>query len=122
MEKHITLVAALHIGFGFLGVFIALIVFIAVAGGGLISGDPDAMFITSIVGTSIAVFIMIVSIPGIIAGFGLLKRKSWARILTIILACLDLIEIPIGTAIGIYSLWVLLNDEVTQLFLKPAEV
>ncbi len=116
MEKHVTLVAAINIGFGFLGIFIAVIVFTAVVGGGLLSGDPEAITITSIVGTSVAGFFLITSLPEIIGGFGLLKRRPWARIVILIVACLDLIWIPIGTAIGVYELWVLLNDEVTKLF------
>jgi len=48
---------------------------------------------------------------GFIAGWGLLQRESWARILTIILAFLALFSIPFGTALGIYSLWVLLPSE-----------
>jgi len=121
MEKHVTLVSALHIGFGVLGLFIALIVFTAVVGGGVISGDPEAITITTIVGTSIASFIIMTSLPSIIGGIGLLKYKPWARVLILIVGCLDLFEIPVGTAIGIYSIWVLLNDETAQLFgKKPA--
>ena len=59
---------------------------------------------------------ILTSVPEVIAGIGLLKRRSWARILAIILAIPDLIQIPIGTAIGIYALWVLLNSETAQLF------
>jgi len=45
---------------------------------------------------------------GFIAGWGLLQREPWARMLTIVLAFLALFNIPFGTALGIYSLWVLL--------------
>jgi hypothetical protein len=41
------------------------------------------------------------------AGFSLLNRKPWARILTIVLAILSLVKFPVGTALGIYTLWVL---------------
>jgi hypothetical protein len=47
-------------------------------------------------------------IVGIIAGWGLLDRQSWARILAIILGFLSLLHFPLGTALGIYTLWVLL--------------
>ncbi len=118
MQQHVTLAAALRIGFGSLGIMIAIIVFVVIAGGGLLSGDRDAIAITSIVGTIIAAFLIAFSIPDIIAGIGLLKRRSWARILTLILSCIDLILIPFGTALGVYSLWVLLNDETTAIFFK----
>jgi predicted Ser/Thr protein kinase len=116
MEKHITVVAALNIVFGSLGMLAAAIVFIAVAGGGRLSGDPEAIRITSIVGSLIAIFLAVTSVPEIIGGIGLLKRRAWARILVIIIAILDLIQIPIGTVIGIYELWVLLSEETAKLF------
>lgn len=121
MEKHVTLVAAINIGFGFLGIFMALFIFMAVVGGGILSGDPDAIRITSIVGTALGIFFLLTSIPEIIGGFGLLKRRPWARILVMIIACVDLIFIPIGTIIGIYELWVLLQDETAKLFEKAPE-
>jgi hypothetical protein len=116
IKGHLTIVAALSIGFGALGIFIALIVFVAVVGGGVLSGDPEAMSITAIVGTAVAGFIALISVPDIIAGIGLLKRKSWARILALIIACVDLIMIPIGTIIGAYCIWVLVHDGTVKLF------
>jgi hypothetical protein len=116
MEKHVTLVAVISIVFGGLGISIGLMGLAAISGGGLISGDIIAMRITQIVGPAVALFFFLTSLPEVIAGIGLLKRRSWARILAIIIAILDLIYIPIGTAIGIYALWVLLNDETARMF------
>ena len=45
---------------------------------------------------------------GIAAGWGLLQRRPWARMLGIVLGCISLIDMPLGTALGIYTLWVLL--------------
>jgi zinc-ribbon domain len=50
-------------------------------------------------------------ILAIIAAWGLLQRQGWGRILTLIVAFLSLIHIPFGTALGIYTLWVLLPAE-----------
>jgi hypothetical protein len=74
------------------------------------------MFVTGIVGTALASFFIILSVPTIIAGIGLLKRREWARILTIIIGILHLFGFPIGTAIGVYTLYVLLNDQAKPLF------
>lgn len=115
MDKHITLVAILNLVFGLLQLLAAAIVFVAVAGGGVLSGDPEAMFITSTVATAIAGFLGILAIPAVAAGLGLLARKPWARILTMIVAIFDLFWIPIGTAIGIYELWVMMDDETVKL-------
>jgi uncharacterized SAM-binding protein YcdF (DUF218 family) len=55
------------------------------------------------------------SAPGLIAGIGLLTFKPWASTLTIIVSALHLLNIPFGTALGIYGLWILLKDETKAL-------
>ena len=59
----------------------------------------------------------------LIAGIGLLLLRSWARLLTIVLGILDLVSIPLGTALGIYTLWVLApgNSEVEYAALSRAQ-
>lgn len=116
MKQHVTVVAALQIGFGILKALIAAVVFFILVFGGMISGDAEAMTILTIVGLFVAGFLVLTALPGIVGGFGLLKGKNWARVLVIFLAVLDLIDFPIGTAIGAYTLWVLLNDETTAMF------
>ena len=69
-----------------------------------------------IVGLSVGGFMWLLSIPKIIAGVGLLKRMEWSRILTLVLAVIALINFPLGTALGVYSLVILLRDEAVQLF------
>ena len=91
MEKHVTILGALYIAFSSLGVLAAIIVFVAIAGGGLLSGEPKAIAVTASVGSAIAFFLALVSVPGIIGGIGMLKRKSWARILVMILGFLNLL-------------------------------
>ena len=116
MEKHVTFIGALRIGLGLLGILAAMILVTAVVGGGLISGDREAIRITAIVGPVVAFFLVLLSVPGIIGGIGLLKWKPWARFLVLILAVLDLFNIPIGTALGVYTIWVLMRDETVQRF------
>lgn len=56
---------------------------------------------------------------GLAAGAGLLQRQPWARVLAIVLAFINLVDMPLGTALGIYTLWVLLpaksEEEYKQL-------
>jgi len=52
-------------------------------------------------------FLSLTAAAGILAGWGLLDRQPWGRMLAIVLGCLALIAFPFGTALGIYSLWVL---------------
>lgn len=70
--------------------------------------EPDVpMFVRELLGVVSAVFACY-AIAGFIAGYGLLIRKSWARMLAIVLGGLSLIDVPFGTALGVYTLWVLL--------------
>jgi len=116
MEKHVNVLGILYIVFNVLGLLIAMIVFWALIGPGIIAGDPEAFAILSIIALVICSILIILSIPGIIGGIALLKWKPWARILVLILGFLNLIDIPFGTALGIYTIWVLMKDESIQLF------
>jgi hypothetical protein len=116
MRQHVTVVAAIRIGFSVLWLLIAMIVFVALYGTGLLTGDGDARYILTIIGTVVASFFVLLSVPGIIAGIGLFSYQPWARILTMVLGVLDLFNIPVGTAVGAYTIWVLMQDETAQLF------
>ena len=120
MEQHITILGVLHIAWGALGVLVAMIVFIAVVGGGVLSGDPEALAITSLVGTSIATLLFIPSLPGLIGGIGLFKYRQWARITLLVVGFVNLLIVPFGTILGIYTIWVLMNIEVKDMFDKRA--
>ena len=78
------------------------------------------MPILGIVGSALLLAVLTLSIPGIIAGFGLLKLRPWARILAIVLSAIGLINFPFGTVVGIYGLWVLLSPETERLFTVPS--
>ncbi len=116
MEKHINIVAALQIGLSILGIIIGIVGFVVLKMVGGFAGDPEANMILSIIANVAIIFFLVISIPGLIAGFGLFKRKEWARILTLILSVLDLFNFPLGTAIGIYSIWALSNPEIVEAF------
>ena len=73
-------------------------------------GEGTGASIVWFVGLCIGGLIALLSVPGIIAGWGLLAGQSWARILMIVLGALDLLNFPIGTALGIYTLWALLGN------------
>lgn len=50
-----------------------------------------------------------VSMIGLVGGIGLLSRAPWARTLTLVAGFIELLNVPIGTALGIYAIWVLLS-------------
>ncbi len=116
MEKHLTAVAALHVGLSILGGLIGIFIFVLLTGIGAITQEKEAFLILSTIGTGVGVLLMVLSVPGIIGGIGLFKRQEWARILVLILSAIELLNIPFGTALGIYSIWVLVQQDTIRLF------
>jgi hypothetical protein len=69
---------------------------------------PGVPFFVHGIVRSIGFLLMASAVVGIITGWGLLERQPWARMLAIVLGCINLIDMPFGTALGVYTLWVLL--------------
>jgi hypothetical protein len=126
MRQHVKILAILHIVLGGLGVLAAVVV-MAIFGGlaGVVSlagQAQDGMIgsaVLGLIGAAITIVVLLLSLPGLIAGIGLLTFQPWARILTIVISALELPGVPLHTALGIYGLWVLLSNEGTALFSHP---
>ncbi|MFN2378704.1 MAG: hypothetical protein ABR519_00675 [Bacteroidales bacterium] len=117
MRKHVTFVAALHIGFGVLSLIGALIVFFVFGfARSQVGSDEVALMVLGILKMLVPVLVGGFGLLGILGGIGLLGYKAWARILVIVLSALSCLNVPIGTAKGVYSLWALLQDDTMDLF------
>lgn len=129
MAQHVKVLGILHIIFGALGVFGALVVLLIFGGvSALVAADHSADSITAIpilgfIGVFVFILVLALSLPALIIGVGLVQHRSWARMGGIILSAFDLLGFPFHTALGIYGLWVLLNRETEQMFgVRPARV
>jgi hypothetical protein len=130
LQTHVTITGWLLIAHSMLGVIGGLIVFALIMSGSWfftelmpVVNDPEGTRIFTIlttINTLTAVLIgglvIGLSLPALVAGIGVLARKSWARILGIIVAVFALISFPIGTLIGIYVIFVLMQDAATNYF------
>lgn len=113
----IDLVGWLWVIAGLISLFVLFLLFLIFIG---ISFVPElgetARFILRILAWGSWIFTVLFSLPQIIAGLGILKRQEWARILGIVLSVLALVRFPLGTALGIFSLYVLTHRETIPLF------
>jgi hypothetical protein len=123
MTTHVKVLGVLYIVLSALtlcgALFIALGVGVASGIVGQTAPPEDAAValpIIGVAGTALVVFLLALSLPGLITGIGLVRLQPWARILGIVLSAINLINIPFGTALGIYGLWVLLNKDTEILF------
>jgi hypothetical protein len=123
METHVKILGVLHLVFGAIFLMTAAFLMLTIGGAAGIVGmaaDPEeaavAIPILGIAGTALGMMLLVLALPSLVAGWGLLKLKSWARILTIVLSVLNLLNFPVGTVLGIYGLWVLLSKDTDRLF------
>jgi hypothetical protein len=79
-------------------------------------GDPTGEFFATFGLTCGVVFVLLMAIAALLAGWGLLRMKQWARWLAFILAIFSLFAFPIGTVIGALIIWYLLKDDVREAF------
>ena len=114
MKTHVQIVAALHIAMGALSLLAAIGVFafMAMAGGIVMSnGEHEAAGVIGIVAIALGGFLALLSLPSIIGGWALFAGCAWARPLVLVLAALHIFNVPLGTALGIYTFWALLSTQ-----------
>jgi hypothetical protein len=123
MNTHVRVLAILQIVYASLGLLLGLFVGVLFGGIATIVGfnaplddSVVAVPILAIIGGIAASFLIVLSLPRLIAGIALLKHRSWGRILTIVVSILGMIDFPFGTGLGIYALWVLLHKDTVPLF------
>ncbi len=128
MRKHVQLLGILNIVWGGLYLFGALVIMLIFGGVaglvGAVSHDPDAYIaipILTFLGGALALLLLLLSVPSIVTGVGLLKLTPWSRILGIVVSALHILSIPFGTALGVYGLWVLLSNQTVPLFARLPE-
>jgi uncharacterized membrane protein (DUF2068 family) len=123
IEKHLPALALIWIIYSLLRVF---------AGGAVLFvgsmfvphvfmfGWPFSHFFLPGLITSLGVGVLVLGVLGVAAGWGLWQREPWARIVALILGVLSLLHFPLGTALGIYTLWVLLPNDAAAEYSRAA--
>ena len=126
MRNHIRVLGILNIVYGsltLLGALVVGLIFGGVTGFlGAIDLDRDARIvlpIVALVGGFVFILLVLLSLPSLIIGWGLTQYAPWARIAGIVISALHLFNVPVGTALGVYGLWVLLQNESLPLFERP---
>jgi hypothetical protein len=124
MAQHVKILGVLHIVLGALGVFGGIVILLIFGGVSALVNMSDRSSdlpvpLLGIIGGILFILLLVLSLPGLIIGIGLVQFRPWARIAGIIVSALDLLGFPFHTALGIYGLWVLLNRETEQMFGVP---
>jgi hypothetical protein len=111
METHVKAVAVLNIILGAMGVVAAAAVAL------LFSGMVQEAGLEGIV----VAILLATSAPVLIGGIALWRRAPWSRVYMIVVSAIELVNVPFGTALGIYSIWTLTRSETPRLFARPPQ-
>ena len=113
MENHVKVLGLSFILAGGFGGIASLMFFLLFAGPASVSAyGPLIGFMV----TGWMWLLLILAVPAIVLGIGLLYMRPWSRPIGTVIAILELMNFPIGTIIGTYALWVLMSEDTDPLF------
>lgn len=121
MDKHVTVLGVLFLVLGIMGVIgMAAVATIFFIGSAVISSvaahEPDVPGILTLLPMGLGLFICLAiavgTIPSLVAGYGLLQKRRWSRVWALVAGILNLPGFPLGTVVGIYAIWVYLQNEM----------
>jgi hypothetical protein len=122
LERHLHTLGILWMVAG--GLFLIPSVILFVLGGVVHMAIPGTEQMTRVLGpllfTLLGCGFLIVGAGGICVGWGLMQHQPWARVAGLVLGILALFHPPLGTALGIYSLWVLASNQAAAEYSQMA--
>lgn len=125
MRQHIDTMGVLFMVYGVLQLVGVLVLGLMLVGGvglavvGVSSGEEELLLLGGVygmIGLLAGALALVLAVGYLVAGQGLRKRRSWARIAAFVLGALALLNVPLGTALGVFAFIVLLDDEVAAEF------
>lgn len=123
METHVRVLGLLYVALATLVVLFASLIFVSLgSAAGIVGASADprnaaiAIPVIGVVGTALVSLMLLLALPVVLVGVGLLYFKPWARVGGLVVGALALILFPWGTILGVYALWVLFSKETERLF------
>jgi hypothetical protein len=125
VSDHVKLLSVLWLVYGSLNLL--AVIFVWMIGSAVIAAISQAQpgaqipsFIHPLL-TVIALFVMAKGALCLAGGVGLLQRASWGRVTALIAGFISLLNIPFGTALGVYTIWVLLSADADKQYERLAQ-
>jgi hypothetical protein len=114
-QDHNKIIGIMHLIYGgfnalMLAIFVPLFLVMGVAAGSDPNAPPAIAAIFGIFGLVMLFLAVILGLPPILAGYAMLKHKSWARMMGIIAAVVEAMSFPFGTALCVYTFWFLFGQ------------
>jgi hypothetical protein len=114
MRDHLKILGWLYVASGIMVLLLGTLFGMVFGFAALASGEAGAGALVGGIGALVAMFMAALAVPSLLCGWGLLTSRPWSRMLGIVLSVLQLASFPVGTLLGVYGLWVLLNDDARR--------
>lgn len=107
MGRHVRILGWLHVALGIFDLLLGMAAFGIMSGMGFVSGDAHAFGVMSLIGGFAGAFMLMMAIPNLLCGLGLLRNwGGWVIVLAVILGLINVMNVPVGTAIALYTFWI----------------
>jgi hypothetical protein len=117
MRAHLDLLGRLYVAWGSLGLLVGVSLVMLAAGAAAASELPEGrLAVGAIILAGAATLPLAGGALTLWAGRAVAKRQPRGRAGALLLAVPNLFLLPFGTALAIYSFWVLLNNHVREMF------
>lgn len=110
LTRRIDLVGYLHIGYGALVLLLGALMLLTLTVGTVVLPSLATWWSGAGASVTAALLLGALGLPSMAAGVALIRRASWSRVVVLVLSIIDLFSFPFGTALGAYSLWILLKE------------
>lgn len=127
MESHVRLLGIMYILAGVLFGITGLMLLVFAGGFSGIAAWAENLdlaagsgsLVVGYLGIFVTVLMLLLTVPSVVVGMGLMRFRPWARSLAMVVGVLHLANVPMGTVLAMYSFWVLLSPETEPLFSNP---
>jgi hypothetical protein len=121
LDRHRQALGILFVVFSALLALVALGVLAVFVLGVRSASDQGGRAMAVVMGIAVTAFLLLLSLPGLIGGLGMLRRRAWSKVVTLIVAVLSLPSFPLGTVLGIYAIWFWLQPNSSRLFFPQGQ-
>lgn len=113
MNLHFRILGWLYIVMGVIALLSSAWFFYALHGSGPFTMSPDTqkILVDAGYGTILLGILVIAALGTLFTGYALLKMHRYAKYLAGFFAILGILDFPLGTMLGVYTLWVITRKE-----------
>jgi hypothetical protein len=113
---HLAVAGWLQIVNSLLGIVAGISTATLLLGLGLVTENAVALRFMTVTAAALGGLLFVLGVPGLVAGFGLLRRASWSRVMALVLSAFELVLFPIGTVLAAYTVFILSQDAAIKAF------